>query len=121
LEEQRSQVLSAGYDDFVRKPYKEEDIYDALTRHLGVKFLYEDSIASSPAKQNSKFRLTQETLSVLPDELLEQLSAAASQADAEQTLDIIGKIDSDLVDITRDLEELVSEFKFQTILDVARR
>jgi CheY-like chemotaxis protein len=121
FEEQRSQVLSAGCDDFVRKPYREEEIFDALTRHLGVKFLYEDSIASSPVKQNSKFRLTQQTLSVLPDELLEQLSAAASQADAEQTLETIDKIDSDLVDITRGLEDLVSEFKFRTILDIARR
>ena len=40
FEEQRTVVLSAGCDDFVRKPFRDKDIFDVLHRHLGVRFLY---------------------------------------------------------------------------------
>ena len=40
LQEERQMMLEAGMDDFVRKPYRIEEIYDCLARHLGLKYLY---------------------------------------------------------------------------------
>jgi two-component system, sensor histidine kinase and response regulator len=42
LEEDRSVILSEGCDDYIRKPFHEEDLYAAVARHLGVRYLYED-------------------------------------------------------------------------------
>ncbi len=38
--EQRQELLNAGMDDFVRKPYRFDEIYDSLARQVGVKYLY---------------------------------------------------------------------------------
>jgi DNA-binding response OmpR family regulator len=35
-------VVAAGCDDFVRKPFQFEEIYDCMARHLGVKYRYQD-------------------------------------------------------------------------------
>ncbi|MET0122397.1 MAG: two-component regulator propeller domain-containing protein [Candidatus Thiodiazotropha sp. 6PLUC9] len=43
LEEERRKILTAGCDDFLRKPYKDTDIFDALTKHLGTRFIYEQN------------------------------------------------------------------------------
>ena len=43
LEEERSLILSEGCDDYLRKPFYEEDLYSALTKHLGSRFVYEDA------------------------------------------------------------------------------
>ena len=41
LEEERSPIMAAGCDDLVRKPFREQEIFDALARHLRLKFIYE--------------------------------------------------------------------------------
>jgi signal transduction histidine kinase/CheY-like chemotaxis protein len=38
FESEREQVLAAGMDDFVRKPYRPREIFDCLARHLQVRF-----------------------------------------------------------------------------------
>jgi len=42
VEEERREILEAGCDDFIRKPYRDTDIFEALAKHLGVRFLYAD-------------------------------------------------------------------------------
>ncbi|WRH68519.1 MAG: ATP-binding protein [Planktothrix sp. GU0601_MAG3] len=41
LEEEKAITLSAGCDDFMRKPFKESTIFAVLTKYLGVKYIYE--------------------------------------------------------------------------------
>jgi two-component system sensor histidine kinase ChiS len=42
LEEDRVIMLSEGCDDYMRKPFREADLFDALARHLGVRFVYQE-------------------------------------------------------------------------------
>jgi CheY-like chemotaxis protein len=41
LEEERAVVLSAGCDDFVRKPFAEAIIFETMAKYLGVRYRYE--------------------------------------------------------------------------------
>jgi signal transduction histidine kinase/CheY-like chemotaxis protein len=40
FERERRQILAAGCDDFIRKPYDEAELFAMLTRHIGVAFIY---------------------------------------------------------------------------------
>jgi CheY-like chemotaxis protein len=42
LEEERAVILSEGCDDYLRKPLHEEELFRAVERHLGVRYLYEE-------------------------------------------------------------------------------
>jgi signal transduction histidine kinase/DNA-binding LytR/AlgR family response regulator len=42
LEEERARIMAVGCDDFIRKPYRDAELFEALSRHLGVRFLRED-------------------------------------------------------------------------------
>ncbi|MBN1582116.1 MAG: response regulator [Anaerolineae bacterium] len=42
FEEERQYILEMGGDDFIRKPFREGQIFDALTRNLGIRFLHQD-------------------------------------------------------------------------------
>ncbi len=44
LEEERVSVLKHGADDFIRKPFRENVILDAVRTHLGVEYLTEDRV-----------------------------------------------------------------------------
>ena len=66
FEEQRTVVLSAGCDDFVRKPFRDKEIFDVLHRHLGVRFLYagQDQETATPRPDSMPKELTPTALRV---------------------------------------------------------
>ena len=47
LEAEKREILAAGCDDFIRKPYRDSDIHDTLARYLGVHFVYEQEPPSA--------------------------------------------------------------------------
>jgi CheY-like chemotaxis protein len=42
FEEERAQILAAGCDDFVRKPFRDSDIFEHMEKHLGVMYIYQE-------------------------------------------------------------------------------
>ncbi len=59
LEEERSEILAAGCDGFIRKPYRDSEIYEALVNHLGVRFVYADEKTTvvRTGKEGQSYRL----------------------------------------------------------------
>jgi FixJ family two-component response regulator len=77
LEEERREIMAAGCDDFIRKPYEFAEILDALTKHLGVRFVYEEK--TPPA--DGALPLNAAALADLPAELLKELEQALVRID----------------------------------------
>ena len=46
FEDDRQRMLSVGCADFVAKPFREQEIFDALVRYLGCALVYEDAAAA---------------------------------------------------------------------------
>jgi hypothetical protein len=65
--------LAAGFDDFIRKPYKDTEIFDALSKHLDVRFAYEEE---TPLAGESVPPLEASALAELPPTLLNELEQA---------------------------------------------
>jgi CheY-like chemotaxis protein/anti-sigma regulatory factor (Ser/Thr protein kinase) len=51
--EQQQELLEAGMDDVLRKPYQFREIYDCLSRHLGLKYVYQEREHEEPFEQNA--------------------------------------------------------------------
>ncbi len=102
LEEERREILAAGCDGFIRKPYTQDEILDALKFHLGVRFVY--SGETSPAAR--EVLLDTAALAGLPGELLKGLEQALTRLDVEavsRAIDEIRVHDAALAD-TLDVE-----------------
>ncbi|ANE56100.1 ATP-binding protein [Methylomonas sp. DH-1] len=110
--EQREEMLQAGMDGFIRKPYRAEEIYACLAEQLGLEFVYR-SDTPGPAQDDT---LTAEMLAGLPAELRQELRTALESLEhprIAQTLDRIGELDRPLQKI---LAQLVENFDYPTIL-----
>ncbi|HEY9613331.1 hybrid sensor histidine kinase/response regulator, partial [Allocoleopsis sp.] len=99
LEEERAVVLSAGCDDFIRKPFREADIFDTMNKHIGVRYIYEDIKApQSLAGTNTNTAvdiqdaLTPTALAALPFDLLTHLEEAAIRSKMNQIDSLIHEI-----------------------------
>ena len=60
LEEQQAEILAAGCDELVRKPFKDHQIFECMARQLDVKYIYQDRGAA--AVQEQAINLTAEML-----------------------------------------------------------
>ncbi len=84
LEEERAVILSAGCDAFMRKPFREADIFDAMHKHIGVRYLYEDlGQANLLAIKEGDRAMTAADFVKLPDSLVADLKLAILNADMD--------------------------------------
>jgi signal transduction histidine kinase/CheY-like chemotaxis protein len=116
LEEEKVVVLSAGCDDFMRKPFKESTIFHILNKYLGVTYIYEEIAESQAVKFSEK--LTSEDLQIMPQEWLEKLLKATLEADDEKVLQIIKELPTTEVKLTKGLTKLVNQYQFEQIMDL---
>ncbi|MEG4209061.1 ATP-binding protein [Microcoleus sp. S13_B4] len=84
LEEERAVILSAGCDAFMRKPFREADIFDAMHKHIGVRYIYEDPGQTnlSAIKEGDR-AMTATDFVKLPDSLVADLKLAIMNADMD--------------------------------------
>jgi two-component system sensor histidine kinase/response regulator len=127
FEEDRQLILSEGCDDFVRKPFREAEIYDRLTKHLGVRFLSE---AIEPSAQLPSATETGEVAAALqeqlaaaawaglPDTWTAELHQAAVQADGELVLDLAEQIRPQHAAVADALTSLVHNYRYDIIVTV---
>ena len=113
FEEEREKILSEGCDDFVRKPAREADIFDALTRHLDVRFVYEETEG-----EQEKYKLSdiERRMSNLHPELLTKLEHATFLGDANQILNLIDQIRTYDAAVADALTHLADDFEYTKIL-----
>ena len=102
-------------DDFVRKPYRFDEIYDCLARQLGVKYLYRSAAPSTVAA--TPVELTPAMLASLPADLREKLKAALESLDSEQIAAAIQKATEFDAGVGRTLEQLAGNFEYPVILN----
>ncbi|MBF0412820.1 MAG: response regulator [Desulfamplus sp.] len=118
LEEERIEILKAGCDDFIRKPYRDSEIYTALKKHLGINFLYADKDRQNPAIENEE--LDQERLRKIPYSLIVKLQEAAVRLDEKVCLETamrIGEHDTVVGALLRRMIEGLEYKKILVILD----
>ena len=113
LEEERREIMAAGCDDFIRKPYRDQEIFDVLTRHLGIRFLYEQAELPSSDTRRS---LTASDLNKLPVKLRKQLKQAAVMLDTAAAQQVIREIRSHSSATADALDAIVSDLRFDIII-----
>ncbi|HIK10514.1 MAG TPA: PAS domain S-box protein [Oscillatoriaceae cyanobacterium M33_DOE_052] len=123
FEENRSIILSAGCDDFVRKPAREEVLLAKIAEHLGVRYIYEP-IATSESEDSFTGGTEQlprgspETalLEMMPPEWTAALHQAATAANSRVILQLLGEIPAGERPLSHNLRKWVDNFRFDKII-----
>jgi PAS domain S-box-containing protein len=117
FEEDRASILAAGCDDYVRKPFREEEVFDKMAEHLGVQFVYEDlSQATDLGDTQMRAELTAADLAALPADWVAEVYEAATRAKGKQVLDLIDHIRTDHTKVAEKLAALVHDFRFDKLV-----
>ncbi|MBF0258118.1 MAG: response regulator [Desulfamplus sp.] len=132
FEEQKNLVLLAGCDDFIRKPFMENEIFDAIAKHIGVKYIYDsleretddnDILASPddviPYSSNSIMRSSSnESIADLPEQFVVNMQKALIDLDLDNIEQLVNGIAAKYPDTARHISKLASGFKYKEIMEV---
>jgi signal transduction histidine kinase/CheY-like chemotaxis protein len=114
FKEQQQELLDAGMDDFVRKPYRFSEIYDCMAKQLDIKYLYQsDALAAPPPPEPP----TPAMLAALPPALRGALRDALESLDSDRIADVIGQIGAIDAELGRSLASVADYFDYPAILN----
>jgi len=115
LEEERKEILASGCDDFIRKPLGKTEVFDALAKHLGVKFLYTKEKA---AGAEELIDLRASDLQKLPPDLIRELLSAVELLDRKLCLEVVSRISGFDEKLTDHLRNMIEKLQYREILKV---
>ena len=122
FEEEKKNILSKGFDDFVSKPFKLDDIFEKMLEHLGVKYIYDE--ADGEFKTNEHEELSDEDLKsgikALPSEIVTELLEAAELSDVNMIEEVISLIRPQNSRLADALEVYAGDYAFDKIIDAIK-
>jgi signal transduction histidine kinase/DNA-binding response OmpR family regulator len=118
FEDKRQEMLSAGCDEVICKPFQFDDLMSAMQRHLQIAHPTLDCCATSQESAAPPLELTPEHLSAMPPDWLESLHRAACQCNDTQIIALLKALPSSQGDVIEAIAELAILFEFDRILDL---
>lgn len=119
-EEERAVVFSAGCDDFLRKPFREAEIFEIMHNYIGVRFVYEDPTQrdSSLITNGKQDALTAAALAALPEGWIANLEQAILNVDLKVILALIEQIRPENAPLANALSHCIDNFEYDKILSL---
>jgi signal transduction histidine kinase/CheY-like chemotaxis protein len=121
LEEKRSAGLAVGCAEFIHKPFREADIFDAMHKHIGVRFVYEEPTAvPTSTKTKVDVLITPAVLAALPSDLVANLRQAILSLDIESMQSYIAQIGELDQSLAEAIATLAQDFKYKQLLTLTQ-
>jgi signal transduction histidine kinase/ligand-binding sensor domain-containing protein/CheY-like chemotaxis protein len=112
----RHEMLAAGMDDVIQKPYSLAEVFNCMSRHLGVRYVRAEG-ASRPKKADPPLR---EALTALSDELRSELSNALVSLDRERIAGVIQRVSEQDASLGAMLANYADRLAYSKILKAVR-
>ncbi len=119
LEEERAAILAVGCDDFMRKPFRDYEIFDAMAKHIGVIYVYEETL-NQPQAHLPTAKLQPSDFHKMSSEWLSEFHAAATVGRDQRLMELIEKIPEQNSAIVQTLKHLVDNFEFDALLELTQ-
>ncbi|MEG4225009.1 PAS domain S-box protein [Microcoleus sp. N9_B2] len=121
FDEQRQIILSAGCNDLICKPFREEVLFEKIAHHLNLRYIYEkENLSTSFSTPTLLKSLTTEDLSVMPTDWVVELHRAALCVDDNRILELIEQIPETEANLANALTDLVDNFRIDIIIDLTQ-
>ncbi|MCW5312806.1 PAS domain S-box protein [Nostoc sp. KVJ3] len=123
FEEQREAMIIAGCDDYINKPFREEELLEKLSEYLGVKYIYQED---NYQRGNAKQQITESSLKLadiipllyeMSPEWVNQVYTAAAQCSDDLILQLIEQIPLENVELRNFIKNLAHDFQFEKIME----
>ena len=120
LKSEQEAILAAGCDGYIAKPFSEADIYRAMEKHLGARFVYEGNAGSLEGRPAEKVHNWPARCASLPLSLREELMDALRRAHMKAIDALIARIGEDDPPLAVTLQGWAHDFEYEKILSLMK-
>ncbi len=124
--EQTQEILNAGCDDCICKPFATEEILELMAKHLGVQYLYETPDYQPLTPEISPLtsvelspKLETVTLKSMPMNWIEDLYKQAAKGNDNALNQLINEIPEHQKTLIKALQQLIEQYQFEKIMELA--
>ncbi|MBF0287573.1 MAG: response regulator [SAR324 cluster bacterium] len=118
FEDKREETLAAGCDDFIAKPFKENEIFEMMQKHLGLQYIYEENHQQKLAetKKNGENINIQEEMRKLPRQWKTEMKQAIEHLNPKQIHVLMGQLREQNEILVDAIWQRMDRFEYETIL-----
>ena len=113
FEDDVQNVLKNGADICIRKPLSPEDVYEALGKLLGIRFLYADEPRTADTEQEPPPSM--EALAALPEELIKAMRRAVEDGDIDELHTLVDRVREMNREVAEGLQKLVRQYDYAAL------
>lgn len=115
FESDRKKIESLGINGFIRKPFRESELFNSIGNMLNINYLYEEEFASPDASYFYNGKNVSEEILKLPVDLIEKMQDALAVADLKLLKKLINSIEKENPELAKHLMELTRNFDYDQL------
>ncbi|MEG4324304.1 response regulator [Microcoleus sp. herbarium5] len=126
FEEKKDEIIAAGCDDFVRKPFQEQILFDKMTCYLGVRYLYQE-LPRLPVGALRRYCVNEKPdsffgglLAQMPQSWVKELHDAANDVNEELAIQLVDRIWESHPTLAEALKDLLADYRLDKIMDLTQ-
>ncbi|MEG4839857.1 response regulator [Microcoleus sp. B9-D4] len=126
FEEKKGEILAAGCDDFVRKPFQEQILFDKMACYLGVRYLYQE-LPRLPVGALRRYCVNEKPdsffgglLAQMPQSWVQELYDAANDVNEELAIQLVDRIWESHPTLAEALKDLLADYRLDKIMDLTQ-
>ncbi|MEG3838316.1 MULTISPECIES: response regulator [unclassified Microcoleus] len=126
FEEKKGEIIAAGCDDFVRKPFQEQILFDKMACYLGVRYLYQE-LPRLPVGALRRYCVNEKPdsffgglLAQMPQSWVKELHDAANDVNEELAIQLVDRIWESHPTLAEALKDLLADYRLDKIMDLTR-
>jgi len=114
FEDERKKIESLGMQGYIRKPFRENELFGTLGKILDLKYIYEDDSPVKVQAQNNE-ELIASGMTQLPKSLITQMKDALAVADLDLFIELIETINPDHAELSQKLLSLAKNYDYENL------
>jgi CheY-like chemotaxis protein len=112
FEEEQKKTQSLDIQGYIRKPFRENELFHTIGQILGIKYIYKDEPHSSHTKYFNDEEVMSVDIAKFPESLIVQMQEAIASADFDLLIEFINQIGSKNSDLARQLLIHANKFDY---------
>ncbi len=110
----KQEILDQGCDDYVAKPFKEQDLFEKMAQYLDLQYVYSQNETEEPTSIPYESP-DPEALMGLAQDWIEDLKQAAIAGDSSQLTQLLETVKATHAQLYHALNGLVNDYEFDEI------
>lgn len=114
FEDSRAQVMAAGVDDYLRKPFQPEDLFEALGKSLDLHYVFAEEAPAAPGHLKA-VHLTGASLAALPKDVIQAMRQAVAEGSMARLTELIAKVEKVDAATAHALQALADQYDYEKL------